>query len=147
MRIGGGVVAGVDTSASASRALHLAAQEARLRDVVLHVLRAWSIRTAPRPTDCPNQVVPSMEQFEQAVRTETESIVVHQLGEHPGIETHTHTVHSPAPQALLMVSRDAELIVVGHRGRGGFAGLLLGSVAEQCVRHAACPVLVARPSV
>jgi len=42
-------------------------------------------------------------------------------------------------------SRDARMLVVGSRGLGGLAGMLLGSVSEQCVRHAACPILVARP--
>ncbi|WP_344924487.1 universal stress protein [Saccharopolyspora gregorii] len=63
------------------------------------------------------------------------------------IPVQRHIAHSPSPQALLSASRGADLLVVGHRGRGGFAGLLLGSVAEQCVRHAACPVLVVRPAI
>lgn len=147
VRVDGGVAVGVDASASAARAFVLAAEQARLRDTALHVLRAWSIRTAPRPDDCPNQVVPSVAQFEQAVRTDTEHIVAEAGDVAAHVQTRLHIVHSPAPQALLEASRGADVLVVGHRGRGGFAGLLLGSVAEQCVRHAACPVLVARPSV
>ncbi|MEV6231860.1 universal stress protein [Saccharopolyspora shandongensis] len=147
VEIDGGVVVGVDSSASSLRALIVAAAEARRRSVPLHVVRAWSFRTAPRPADCPPNVVPSMDEFQQSVEADTERIVANKLGEHPDLPIHIHVVHSPSPQALLSASRGADLLVVGHRGRGGFAGLMLGSVAEQCVRHAACPVLVVRPSV
>ncbi|MEU6268784.1 universal stress protein [Saccharopolyspora shandongensis] len=147
VEIDGGVVVGVDSSASSLRALIVAAEEARRRGVPLHVVRAWSFRTAPRPADCPPNVVPSMDEFQQSVEADTERIVANKLGEHPDLPVHIHVVHSPSPQALLSASKGADLLVVGHRGRGGFAGLMLGSVAEQCVRHAACPVLVVRPSV
>ncbi|MEV5543168.1 universal stress protein [Saccharopolyspora shandongensis] len=147
VEIDGGVVVGVDSSASSLRALIVAAEEARRRGVPLHVVRAWSFRTAPRPADCPPNVVPSMDEFQQSVEADTERIVANKLGEPPDLPVHIHVVHSPSPQALLSASRGADLLVVGHRGRGGFAGLMLGSVAEQCVRHAACPVLVVRPSV
>ncbi|MGW5646740.1 universal stress protein [Saccharopolyspora sp. NPDC003752] len=147
VEIDGGVVVGVDSSASSLRALIVAAEEARRRSVPLHVVRAWSFRTAPRPADYPPNVVPSMDEFQQSVQADTERIVANKLGEHSDLPVHIHVVHSPSPQALLSASRGADLLVVGHRGRGGFAGLMLGSVAEQCVRHAACPVLVVRPSV
>ncbi|MDI2031267.1 universal stress protein [Saccharopolyspora sp. TS4A08] len=146
VEINGGVVVGVDASASSLRALAVAAEEAARRNAVLHVVRAWSMRTAPRPPDCPPNAVPSMDAFQQEVERETEKLVQDRLGD-TGVTTEIHAVHSPSPQALLAASRGADLLVVGHRGRGGFAGLMLGSVAEQCVRHAACPVLVVRPSV
>ncbi|MEB3371183.1 universal stress protein [Saccharopolyspora mangrovi] len=147
VEINGGVVVGVDASASSLRALLVAAEEAERRNAVLHVVRAWSMRTAPRPADCPPNAVPSMDAFQQEVERETAKLVADKLGDPPKVATEIHAVHSPSPQALLSASRGADLLVVGHRGRGGFAGLMLGAVAEQCVRHAACPVLVVRPSV
>jgi nucleotide-binding universal stress UspA family protein len=64
------------------------------------------------------------------------------FGEHrpPGLQI---TVREGNPaQILLEVSNDASMLVVGSRGHGGFAGLLLGSVSTACVAHATCPVLV-----
>jgi nucleotide-binding universal stress UspA family protein len=145
VEITGGVAAGVDGSVASRRALQEAADEAARRNVVLHVVRAWSMRTAPRPSGCPANVVPSVDDYQEAVREETEHLVASELGSPPRCEVQLHVVHSPAPQVLLSASQGAELLVVGHRGRGGFAELMLGSVAEQCVRHAACPVLVVRP--
>ena len=147
VEIDGGVVVGVDASSSSLHALEAAAEEAVRRRTVLHVVRAWSIRTAPRPDECPPNAVPSMEAFQREVEQDTERLVAKKLGDDPNFEVQIHAVHPPSPQALLSASRGADLLVVGHRGRGGFAGLMLGSVAEQCVRHAGCPVLVVRPAV
>jgi nucleotide-binding universal stress UspA family protein len=54
------------------------------------------------------------------------------------------TREGPAAQVLLDETQGADLLVVGSRGLGGFSGLLLGSVSQQCVHHATCPVLIAR---
>ena len=63
----------------------------------------------------------------------------------PGIDVETKLVHSHPAQALIDESDGAELIVVGSRGRGGFTGMLLGSVSQAVLHHAACPVAVVHP--
>jgi nucleotide-binding universal stress UspA family protein len=143
----GGVLAGVDGSEHSAGAVHLAAEEAGLRDAVLHVLRAWTVRTAPRPPDTPPGAVPSLLEYQREVLRRTSELVHTKLGNPAPCEVRVHAVHAPAAQALLDASRHADMLVVGYRGHGGFAGLLLGSVAEECVRKARCPVLVVRPNV
>lgn len=62
-----------------------------------------------------------------------------------GVDVQLSAVGEEHPAAALVrLSRDADLLVVGSRGLGGFAGVLLGSISQHCVRHATCPVLVAR---
>jgi len=145
VELDGGVAVGVDGSQSSITALRHAADEACLRKTALHVVRAWTMRTVPRPADCPPGRVPSIVEYEEEARRRTQVLVDAELGESPPCEVRVHVVHAPSAQALVAASKFADLLVVGHRGRGGFGGLLLGSVAEQCVRHAHCPVLVVRP--
>lgn len=145
VKLDGGIVVGVDGSESSIHALHLAADEARCRGAVLHVLCAWSVRAVPRPADCPPGQVPSLLEYEQEVLRRIRARVAEELGESPPFKIEVHAVHAPSSQALLEASKSADLLVVGHRGRGGFRDMMLGSVAEQCVRQAQCPVLVARP--
>ncbi|MBP2475618.1 nucleotide-binding universal stress UspA family protein [Crossiella equi] len=147
VEITGGVVVGVDGSASSLRALRVAVEEACRRGLVLHVLRAWTLRNAPRPPDCPAGSVASITEYENWLRKQTEELVAQHVEENPGCEIAVHIVHSPSPQGLIAASGGADLLVVGHRGRGGFAGLVLGSVADQVVRHARCSVLVVRPGI
>jgi len=141
----GGVVVGVDGSESSVHALQCAANEASCHKLVLHVLRAWSVRSVPRPPDCPPGQVPTLEEFEEQAQRRTEEFVRAKLGDHPPYPVQVHVVHAPPAQALIQASERADILVVGNRGRGGFAEMLLGSVAEQCVRQAHCPVLVVRP--
>ena len=139
----GGILVGDDGSVCAAAAVRAAAEEAVLRGVKLHVLRAWSITSAVRPGDVPQGIVPNMVEFEAAtlaaVRQRVDGLLA---GSAADVEV--HAVHAAPAKALIEAAGTADLLVVGTRGRGGFKNLILGSVAEQCLRHAPKNVLVVR---
>lgn len=141
----GGVVVGDDGSHGAKTALHFAMDEARRRHSALHIIRAWSIKSAVRPSDAIRGYVPSLREYEAATRNAIGERVVELFGEVHDVEVQLHAVHGSGPKALIQASRTADVVVVGARGVGGFAGLILGSVAEQCIRHCEGPVIVVRP--
>jgi nucleotide-binding universal stress UspA family protein len=142
--IDGGVVVGDDGSTAAREALRWAAEEAELRGQVLHVVRAWMLTHATRPKSWTPGYVPSLEEFETACREDVVASTEQALGSRPHLKLQVHVVHGAATRVLIDASQRADLLVVGHRGAGGFRGLLLGSTAHQCVHHAACPVVVIR---
>jgi len=139
----GGVVVGDDGSRCAAVAVGVSADEAVRRGLKLHVIRAWSVATGIRPADCPAGIVPSFSEFEQATFAVEQERVAELVGER-AVDVEVHAVHATAVKALIHASEKADLLVVGTRGLGGFKNLLLGSVAEQVIRHAACSVLVVR---
>lgn len=141
--IDGGVLVGHDGSTGAQEALAWAAGLAVRTGLALHVLRAWSLVTAPRPPSWEPGYVPPLADSERAVRDDLERCVG-AAGPDPVARVHTHVVHGAAVRALLHTAGGADLLVVGARGHGGFAGLLLGSTSDQCLRHAPCPVTVVR---
>ncbi len=138
------VVVGHDGSRFADTAVRTALDWAARADLPVRVLRSWSLTSAPRPDSMRSGYVPPLADFAAAVRRDLEADVAPLLAEHPDVAVRYETPHQPAAQALLEASAEAELLVVGTRGRGGFKGLLLGSVTDQLVRHAACSVLIAR---
>lgn len=144
----GGVVVGDDGSEGAAHAVRYALEEARRRSSTLHVVRAWSILSTSRPADVPPGFAASMPEYEAACTEEETARIEHLVGSAPGVPVDVHCVHSPAAAALIEASKTADVVVVGSRGLGGFRSLVLGSVAEQCIRHCVGPVVVVRhPSV
>lgn len=142
VELDGGFLVGHDGSTHADRAFRWAATWAARAGVPIHVVRAWSIMSAPRPPESFGYV-PSMPEFEQAVREDLTARLA-QCDVPDGLDVRASVVHGSPGARLIAASARADLLVVGPRGIGGFAGLMLGSVSEQCVRHAHCPVVVVR---
>ncbi|MCF6508292.1 universal stress protein [Blastococcus sp. MG754426] len=143
VRVEGGIVVGHDGSKCAQEALQWAGRLARRADVELHVVRAWSMTSAPQPASWEPGYVPPLADWEQAVRDELAAHVA-AAGLDPACRVTTHVVHRAPVAGMLAAAEQASMLVVGARGRGGFAGLLLGSVSDQLVHHAPCPVTVVR---
>lgn len=136
------IVVGVDGSAHGEVALEFAAHEAALRKARLLVVGAWESPMIVAPVG-----VYPIEAF-QSLRDDLESIVqaaVARVAElEPSVTCEGRVVEGQPAAVLLREADDAEMVVVGSRGHGGFASLLLGSVSQQMVQHAPCPVVVVR---
>lgn len=137
------IVVGVDGSAGARAALEFAAREAALRKARLRIVCAWEISAAVYA----GGFAPALDQATvDGFRADAEAVVQEAVAAakelQPGIECEGKVVQGQAAEALLEEAPDADLIVVGNRGHGGFASLLLGSVSHQVVQHAPCPVTV-----
>lgn len=161
-----GVVVGVDGSEQSLTALRAAVQEARYRAGDLHVayvyeplgatglLAAASVMAADvGSATTAETVLRDARHHEDEDRAEAQrhaegrlrQLVSSSGVDLDGLEVGLSALAGEHPSAALVrLSRNADLLVVGSRGRGGFIGLLLGSVSQQCVHHAVCPVLVTR---
>lgn len=141
----GSIVVGHDGSKGGNDAFVMAMELAEELSAPLVVVRAWSIMTAPKPAHWEFGYVCSFDEYTTAVHEELERNAKDVVEKHGTVQVTYLPVHAPPAKSLIAQSKDARMLVVGTRGHGGFAGMLLGSVSEQCVRHAACPVLVVRP--
>jgi nucleotide-binding universal stress UspA family protein len=140
----GPILVGYDGSEAARAALSYAAQEAldqKKRLVVAHVYweEPWGFHHDPAED-------PRAKAERRAQALIAEGLELH-LEEHPELDAETRIIHSlNSEYSMIGESARASLTVVGCRGRGGFAGLLLGSVSRTLVHHAAGPVVVIHPS-
>ncbi len=138
-----GIIVGLDGSDHSGRALEWAIREAGLRGAALTVLAVHEV-ASNHWTGNP-EVYPADQPATEAVRRAAEDVVqkaVSQAGEPGPASVTVRAVSGLARQELVEASSDADLVVVGQRGGGGFARLLMGSVSSQVVHHAACPVVV-----
>jgi nucleotide-binding universal stress UspA family protein len=134
------VVVGVDGSAPSEVALRWAADEARRRGTGLHVVSCWDFPALPWG---PYQPPLSAEGLEGDARELAEKAIENVLGGPPAdLDVSVEVILGPASLRLLDFGGIAEMIVVGSRGRGGFTGLLLGSVSQHLAEHARCPVVI-----
>ncbi|MGR6318146.1 universal stress protein [Micromonospora soli] len=133
----GPVVAGVDGSESSLRALAFAVERAAQRDVPLRVLRVWE-PPGERRAEVDREEVTASE------RAAVEADLAPWRETFPDVPVERQVTPGNPAALLVDASRDAQLVVVGTRGRGGLRGMLLGSVSQQLLHHAHCPVAVVR---
>lgn len=145
-RADGPVVLGVDGSAAGQKAVEFAFAEAALRKAPLVALHSWTNWNAPMPA--PQDASEPFANQPGALAGEEERLLSEALAgfqeRYPDVAVDHRTAHGGAREALIEASRSAQLVVVGARGRGGFTGLLLGSVSQALLHHAHSPVAVVR---
>jgi nucleotide-binding universal stress UspA family protein len=149
------VVVGVDGSAGAREALRWAAAEARLRQTRLRVVHASTsgfFSAGGAGYGYPYiggsaDTLPGIgfTELRQAAEGLVERLIVDAGVEAGDLEIERHVVEGGPVEVLIHAVGERDLLVVGSRGHGGFAGLLLGSVSQQCAHHAPCPVVIVPP--
>jgi nucleotide-binding universal stress UspA family protein len=134
------VVVGVDGSDGSKAALRFALDEARRRSATLRVVTVWEF---PATIAMGMVLPPDFDDVSAQAAEHSAQAAIDQLGE-AGVPVELKVLDGNPAGALIAQARDADVLVVGSRGRGGFRELLLGSVSQACVHHAGCPVVVIR---
>ena len=148
MKPTGTVVVGVDGSPESSAAIEFAMREALRRNAWLRVVAAaqlpeyWTVAYGTVALPAPEDVI---DDAKKAAR-QTVDDVVRAHPELAAVEFTVEAIAGPPGPVLVDASDGADLLVLGHRGRGALRSVLLGSVGLHCVLHATCPVTVVRPT-
>ncbi len=141
------IIVGVDGSAGAAAALAFAVTEAGLRQARLRIVAAWEVPAGFYGSGfAPPLEAEPPDDFRVSAQNVAEEALAKATKELPSLEGEALAVEGQPADVLLKQAVDAQLIVVGNRGRGGFRSLLLGSVSQQVVHHASCPVVVVHRS-
>ena len=138
-----GIVVGIDGSHHSTEALEWALKEAAVQHTPLTVLTVHSVPVSPwtgNPVVSERDADDQMDMLKAAEKLTDD--VVSQLGEARPDSVTVRAINGFPAEALIEASMDADLIVVGSRGAGGFAKLMMGSISSQVVEHAHCPVVV-----
>ena len=138
------IVCGVDGSAGSRAALAWAWNEAKVHGAALEAVTAWQY---PIATALPTfGSMPTPDDLQGEARSHLLAVLAEEgVTADAGVAVTTLVAEGTAAQALLEAAETADLLVVGSRGHGGFKGLLVGSVSQQCVSHASVPVVVVHP--
>lgn len=135
------IVVGVDGSAPSIAALRWAVHQAELTGGTLDAVIAWQFPISAGGLGwAPTSPLDDTDYSELAAKTLSEALAA--VSPAPGVAVHEIVVEGNAGQVLLEAAKDADLLVVGNRGHGGFADVLIGSVSVRCLHHASCPVVV-----
>ncbi|MFZ3573136.1 universal stress protein [Streptomyces sp. BH097] len=142
----GPVAVAVDGSDAAKAAVEEAFDDAARRGsglLAVHVWNTWS-GTGPAGPGGPAPLWFDTDKLREDSEAALAGALAAGRGRHPDVEVEARSVHGRVRPSLIETSQEASLLVVGARGRGGFQGLLLGSVSQALLHHAECPVLVTR---
>jgi nucleotide-binding universal stress UspA family protein len=131
------IVVGADGSPESVKAVAWAVNQARYMGATLEIATAWTYPTAYGTPLVVSGFDPQAEAANIVIKAATDVDL-------PAGRVRTTVLNEAAAIGLVKLSADAALLVVGARGHGGFAELLLGSVSDHCVHHATCPVVVVR---
>jgi nucleotide-binding universal stress UspA family protein len=138
------IVVGVDGSPGADAALRWAWDEAQRRHAQLNVVHAWTIPYVGE-LGWTSAAVVSQDALKQAAKATLADSLERVVPPGSHVIVHEVIAEGSAAAVLREQANDADLLVVGSRGRGGFAGLVLGSVSQQCAHHSPCPVVIVPP--
>jgi nucleotide-binding universal stress UspA family protein len=133
------ILVGVDGSDGSRRALSWAVSEAKMTGAIIDAIAVWESPYAfgeglYTPLDEKKLADAALEHLTAAIGRVA--------GAHPDVEIHPVVLRGDPAQLLCTWSSEAQLLVLGTRGHGGFAGLLLGSVSAKCAQHSSCPVVI-----
>jgi nucleotide-binding universal stress UspA family protein len=140
------IVVGVDGSAHSLDALRWAVAEAALRDAEVVAVHAWCLPHVSTVHEGLHLVAIDFAPLREAAR-ELLDAAIDEAAPDAAVEITRVVSEGPAAATLLAAAEDADLLVVGSRGLGGFKGMLLGSVSHQVAQRARCPVVVVRTPV
>ena len=137
------IVVGVDGSDGSRQALTWAVEEARVHGGTVEAVHVFSYASQfGYSIDAMVVPVPPYDEVKASAAKVLDEVLEATVPEDAGVEIERHVAEGAAASVLLTRATNADLLVVGTRGYGGFRGLLLGSVSHQCVTHAPCPVVV-----
>jgi len=135
------IVVGVDGSPGSRKALTWAAAEAAVHGAELVVLNVWEHTLMP-PAGSVSVSERYVPDSSQSTTDDLVQIIKEELGDDPPVPVRAQVRQGRAAKVLIDESADADLLVVGKRGHGGFVGLVLGSVSQHVAAYAKCPVTV-----
>jgi nucleotide-binding universal stress UspA family protein len=135
------IVVGVDGSEGSARALQFALDEARLRGANLKAVSAWHVPAIVYEAGwVPAEL--DLDEYPKFAQEALAKALADGGAETSGVEVTTVISKGQAADVLCAEAKGADLLVVGSRGLGGFRGLMLGSVSQQCAHHAPCPIAI-----
>lgn len=135
------IVVGIDGSPPSKAALRWAVKQAGLTGAVVEAIMAWE------PPDAWYGLVPPTRGLDEYAASADEvltEVINEAIGPDKPVEIQRRVTKGHPAAVLLNAARDAQLLVVGNRGHGGFAEVMLGSVGQYCTQHAPCPVVIVR---